>query len=106
MYPGTATASQRRASLPRDAGSNAFRRAREEPSATDSTHATSAADGCPYRSAQAPRSQIQAQSRGCPSRRRASAEAARNSPSSAEAKYDDGRWPPPPSPPPTRRRET
>ena len=28
-------------------GSNAFRRAREEPSSTDSTHATSAADGCP-----------------------------------------------------------
>ena len=33
--------------LPRDAGSNAFRRAREELSTTHDAHVHNAADGCP-----------------------------------------------------------
>ena len=80
------SAAARRVLLPRDAGSNAFRRAREELSTTDGAHVHNAADGC---SLPEPHDHLGAKpgahSRGCPSRRRAREEAAQNSPSSAEA---------------------
>ena len=41
------SAAARRVLLPRDAGSNAFRRAREELSTTHDAHVHNAADGCP-----------------------------------------------------------
>ena len=66
--------------LPRDAGSNAFRRAREELSTTDGAHVTSAADGCP---SPEPHDHLGAKPRRTAERlpltRRASAEAAQNS---------------------------
>ena len=72
--------------LPRDAGSNAFRRAREELSTTDGAHVHNAADGCP---SPEPHDHVGAKPRRTAERlpftHRASEEAAQNSPSGAEA---------------------
>ena len=78
--------------MPRDAGSNAFRRAREELSTTDDADITSAAEGCPLPE---PHDHVGAKPRRTAERlpftHRASEEAAQSSPSSAEAIRDDGR---------------
>ena len=71
--------------LPRDAGSNAFRRAREELSTTHGAHVTSAAERCP---SPEPHDHAGAKPRRTAERlpfaHRASEEAAQNGTSSAE----------------------
>ena len=91
------SAAARRVLLPRDAGSNTYRRASEALSTTDGAHGHNAADGCP---SPEPHDHVGAKPRRTAERlpftHRASAEAAQNSPSSAEAAStldarDDGR---------------